>query len=153
FERQAWADAYAQLSAAAREAGADSLAPEDLVLLATAANLTGRETEGDALQARAYQAFIDRGELTRAARCAFWLGSRLHSLGDPIRGQGWYARAQRLINDVQRDCVEQGYLHVARGRQTAGEGDTDRARTEFDRARQIGERFADIDLVALARLG
>jgi DNA-binding NarL/FixJ family response regulator len=152
FERQAWAEAYAALRAAESEAGG-ALEPGDIVLLATAAALTGHESEGDALQARAYQAFIDRGELTRAARCAFWLGSRLHSQGDPIRGRGWYARAQRLIDEVQRDCVERGYLHVAQGRQTATQGAPDQARAEFDQARQIGERFADADLVALARLG
>jgi hypothetical protein len=42
FERQAWAEGYAQLSAADRDA---ALEPEDLERLATAAYLLGKDTE------------------------------------------------------------------------------------------------------------
>ena len=42
FERQAWAEAYAQLTAADREA---ALEPEDLERLASAAHLLGRNAE------------------------------------------------------------------------------------------------------------
>jgi DNA-binding CsgD family transcriptional regulator len=155
FERQAWGDAYAALSSADEQSADASveLDAEDLLRLANAAALTGHEAEGDEVQARAYQAFVDRGDLTQAARCAFWLGSRLFSQGDPIRGRSWYARAQRLLDDVEQDCVEHGLLCVASARQTLEAGDPTLARTTFEQARQIGERFGDADLIALARLG
>jgi hypothetical protein len=70
FGRQAWADAFAQLSAADREA---PLAPEDLERLATAAYLLGRDADSTDIWARAHHEFLARGAVERAARCAFWL--------------------------------------------------------------------------------
>src|SRR4051794_20782315 len=74
FRKQAWGVAFSQLSAAD---GQSSLAPEDLVQLAQAAWLIGRETEGGDFLARAHQAFLSRGDAQRAVRCAFWLGFTL----------------------------------------------------------------------------
>ena len=71
FERQAWGDAYAQLSAVDREA---TLEPEDLERLAIAAHLVGRDGESADAWARAHHAFLGRGAAPGAARCAFWLG-------------------------------------------------------------------------------
>jgi hypothetical protein len=70
FARQAWADAYAQLSAAAGQA---PLEPEDLERLATAAYLIGRDDDAADVGARAHHEFLSRGEVERAVRCAFWL--------------------------------------------------------------------------------
>ena len=60
FGRQAWADAYAQLSAADREA---PLEPEDLERLATAAYLLGRDADSAEAWARAHH------ECLRPGRC------------------------------------------------------------------------------------
>jgi DNA-binding CsgD family transcriptional regulator len=149
-ERQAWAEAYAGLSEAAEIA---PLEPEDLVCLANAAALTGHDEEGDELSARAYQAFLSRGELAQAARCAFWLGMRLQNLGEPSRGGGWLARARRILDESQLDCPEVGYLQVARASQIGGAGDIQGGLALCEQARRVGERFGDADLVALAQLG
>ena len=107
FGRRAWGDAYAQLSAADRES---PLEPEDLERLATAAYLVGRDDDSADVWTRAHHACLRRGSVERAARCAFWLAFGLLLKGELARGGGWLARARRLLDDGQQDCVEQGYL-------------------------------------------
>jgi DNA-binding CsgD family transcriptional regulator len=150
YDQQVWGVAYTALAAAAELA---PLEPDDLVRLSTAATLTGRDEEGDELYGRAYQAFVARGDVAGAARTAFWLGMRLQNLGDPVRGEGWLARARRLLDERPQDCAEVGYLLVARGREAGEAGDVPGALALCEQALQIGERFGEPDLVALARLG
>src|SRR6266508_5377318 len=150
FRQQAWADAYAQLSAADQET---SLEPEDLERLATVAYLVGRDVDSADLWARAHHDLLRRGDVERAARCAFWLAFAYLNRGEAARGGGWLARARRLLDDGQRDCVEQGYVIFPAALQTMIEGDAATACAAFDQAAEIGERFGDPDLVTLARLG
>jgi DNA-binding CsgD family transcriptional regulator len=149
FERRAWADAVAQLSAADRAAPLD---PDDLERLATATYLVGRDDDSARVWERAHHELLDRGDLERAARCAFWLALGL--LGtDGVRAAGWLARAQRLLDDGRRDCVEQGYLLFPAGVAAIVEGDVATAYSTFARAAGLGERFRDPDLTTLARHG
>lgn len=149
FGRLAWATAFAELSAADQET---PLELEDLEHLATAAYLIGRGDSTD-VWARAYREALRLGDEPRAARCAVWLGVELMQVGDFARGGGWVARAQRLLDDGQHDCVEQGYLlHVA-GVRRFFEGDCAAAYATLGQAAEIGDRFGDPDLVSLARLG
>jgi DNA-binding CsgD family transcriptional regulator/tetratricopeptide (TPR) repeat protein len=150
FGRRVWADAFAQLSAADRES---PLGAEDLEQLATAAFLIGRDDDGADAGARAHQEFLRRGDVERAVRGAFWLAFSFLNRGEVARGGGWVARARRLLDDLQRDCVEEGYLLWLVGLQRLVEGDAAAAAATFDQAAKIGERFGDPDLVALARLG
>ena len=91
FRKQAWGTAFSQLSAADREA---SLEPEDLVQLAQAAQLIGKEAEGADLLARAHQAFLSRGDEQLAARCAFWLGfTHCSTASSRRRAAGFRGRA------------------------------------------------------------
>jgi DNA-binding CsgD family transcriptional regulator len=150
FARREWADAFTRLSAADRDG---RLEPEDLERLATAASLLGRDEDCAAVGARAHHAFLNRGEVERAARCAFWLAMLAFNRGDQARGGGWMARARRLLDDGQRDCVERGYLLFPVALQALTEGDTAAAATGFDEATRIGGRFGDPDLIALGRLG
>jgi hypothetical protein len=150
FGRQAWADAFAQLSAADRET---RLAPEDLERLSTAAYLLGRDADSIDIWARAHHDLLRRGDLERAARCAFWLSFILLNKGELVRGGGWVARARRLLDDGQHDCVEQGYLLWGVAARSIFEGDNTSASASFARAAKIGDRFGDPDLVTLARVG
>jgi DNA-binding CsgD family transcriptional regulator len=150
YRRRAWADAYARLSAADRVC---PLEAEDLERLATVAYLIGKDDDSVDLGTRAHQEFLRRGDVQRAVRCAFWLAFGLLNRGEVARGGGWAARGRRLLDDLQQDCVEQGYLLWPVGLQRLIEGDAATASAIFDQAAKIGERFGDPDLIALARFG
>ena len=150
FDRRGWATAYAQLSAADRET---PLEPEDRERLATAAHLIGRDADCAELWARAHHDLITRGDLDRAARCAFWLGMTLFDKGQSAPGMGWIARARRLLDEHQRDCVERGYLLLPAAIGNIAQGKLEMASSIFDEAIAIAERFGDTDLRALARQG
>jgi DNA-binding CsgD family transcriptional regulator len=149
FDRRAWGDAHAMLSAADRES---RLEAEDLDRLATAAYLLGMDEGADAAWTRAHHAYCARGDVDRAARSAFWVGVALLERGDTARGGGWLARARRLLGD-EHDSAEQGYLLIAAGLRCFQEGDCPAAAERFRQAAAIGERFGDRDLVALGRNG
>lgn len=150
FGRRAWADAFAQLSAAE---GDSQLGLEDLERLATAAYLAGRMDDSVDAWTRAYHEYIDACDVARAARCAFWLAFILLNKGELASGGGWVHRAQRLLDDGQRDCVEQGYVRYCASLRMVFEGDIEGAQLGFAGAVQIGERFGDTELVALCRVG
>ncbi|MGH2370760.1 MAG: DNA-binding response regulator, partial [Chloroflexota bacterium] len=150
FRRQAWGEAYAQLSAADREA---PLELEDLERLAVAAYLIGRDRESVEVWARAHQAWARRGAAARAARCAFWLAFGLLNKGELARGGGWVDRAQRLLDDAGLDCVEQGRLRYLVALRSVFEGDAAAAQVAFSEAAETGERFRDVELTTLARIG
>jgi ATP/maltotriose-dependent transcriptional regulator MalT len=148
YARRDWTSAYTRLSNADREA---PLEPDDLELLATAAHLTGKDAESAAVWARAHEAFRCRGEDARAVRCAFWLAFGLSSHGDRARGGAWIERGRRLLDASPRECVEQGYLLLPSAYECLIRGDLAAACSEFRRAAEVGERFRDADLTALAR--
>jgi DNA-binding NarL/FixJ family response regulator len=150
FARQAWGEAYAQLSAADR---AGMLDPEDLERLAAAAHLLGRDEEGIDLWGRAYQEFLSRGDHPRAARCASWVAIPLVFRGQTARAGGWISRGRRLLQEGRHDCVAQGYLLFPVALQSILQGESAAACAGFAEAASIGERFGDRDLMTLARRG
>jgi DNA-binding NarL/FixJ family response regulator len=144
---EAWRDAYKFLA----EADASSpLAADDLELLATAASLLGRDAEWSRLFERAHHAYLEAGDSRRAVRCAFWIGVRLMRAGEVARASGWLARAQRLLEREERDCVEQGYLLMPQVFQLEARGDLEAAVATARAAAELGQRFGDQDLFALA---
>ena len=108
YASEAWLEAYERLSAADRR---EALGAQDVGLLATSAYMIGRESEYLVLLERAYRAHLDRGR-ARWRPCAAHSGwaSASRGRGDVGRAGGWLARARRLLDEGQRDCVEQGYL-------------------------------------------
>jgi DNA-binding CsgD family transcriptional regulator/tetratricopeptide (TPR) repeat protein len=150
FRQQAWTDASERLAAADRSS---PLEPADLELLATALYMTGRDEAGVKLLTRAHHELLRRGDRVRAARCAFWLAFHLLNSGELARGDGWVARARRLLDDGPHDCVEQGYLLYAPALRAIFEGDDATACVMFGRAADIGDRFGEPDLVTMARVG
>lgn len=150
FESRAWGDAFAELSAADR---GSALEAADLEQLAVAAYLTGRDAAGFSAWERAHAAFLDRGEVPRAARCAFWLGMSLFQAGKRARGGGWLARAQGLLDDEAADCAERGYVLIPAALQAMEGGEPATAFATFERVAETAARFGDGDLAALGRLG
>jgi DNA-binding CsgD family transcriptional regulator len=149
FRKQAWADAFYQLSTAE---GEEALQPEHLVLLAQAAILIGKEAEGAEILARAHQGFLNHGAIRPAVRCAFWLGFSALLNGEAARGGGWLSRANRLLEN-ESDCVERGYLLLPAGFGAFRKGDSETAYRAFQEAAAIAQRFSDKDLMTLALQG
>lgn len=149
FRKQEWGAAFSQLSAVD---GDKPLELEDLSLLAQAALLTGRETEGVELLTRLHQACMRGGDLQGAVRYALWLGRTFLFGGESSKAGGWLSRASRLL-DGQPACVEQGYLMLPTGYRAFQEGDAITAHAAFVQSAAIGERFNDKDLIALGIQG
>ncbi len=108
YDRRDWLAAYGGLS----EAGADELTADDFVRLATAAYLVGRRNDCVQALQRAHQLHLETGDVLAAVRAAFWLGFVLLMNGETAVGGGWVGRAQRLVDDVDSDIVERGYVCI-----------------------------------------
>lgn len=150
FRKQAWSDAYSLLSSADRE---NSLEPDNLELLAKAAYLSGKYFECTDTWNRAHHAYLKKDKKKRAANCAFWLGLILLTRGAHAQGNGWIARADRLVADMGQDCVEEGFLLVPKALKSLNSGNHQKAYGFFNKAADIGGRFQNPDLITLGRLG
>ena len=151
FSRREWGTAYRLLLAPAGEAEA---AVEDLERLATAAYMVGKDDDCTEAWSRAYQAHAGRGATAAAARCAFWLGWGLFYKGQMAQANGWFQRAQRLVDEHGGDCAERGLLLVPRGViELFGQNDAAAGRETFAEAHRIGERFGEPDLIGFGALG
>lgn len=145
--RREWRDAFGAYSAADRRA---PLPATDLEPLATAASMLNRGDDARRALERAYAAHLDDDDPAGAVRCAFWLAIGLLSVGERDRARGWIERAGRLLDRWGGDRVERGYQLVPRVLVDDRErdGDLDGALADATSITEIGERFADPDLVA-----
>jgi DNA-binding CsgD family transcriptional regulator len=150
FGRSAWGEAHALWTEADRDLALDA---SDLASWATATYLVGHDIEADDLWARAHEESLGRGDAAHAARSAFWLGLGLLLRGEITRGSAWLGRAHRVLEGVTIQNVEHGYLLVPVALQTMAGGDAEAAYALFGQAGELADRFADRDLLALARLG
>ena len=145
-----WGDAYRLLSTLA----VDDLDVDDLDRLGTAAYLTGHDEDGFAVWVRAHQRCIDDNAVHRAAYFGMRLAQGLGFKGDLGRCRGWVDRTARLLDLADIDCVEQGYLEHGLAMMRIFEaGDLAGAHSHFVQAGKIGTRFAQRELVTLARIG
>ena len=148
YARREWADAFEALSQADRAA---ALEVEDLARVAWSAALIGRDDAMLGALERMYQAHLDRTEDLDAARCAFWLGFRLFSLGERGRANAWLTRAERIVERQPNTCAVAGYLLLPRVHQHLAKQEFDAASELAARAATIGEGCREPDLLALAR--
>lgn len=133
---------------------AEPLEPDVLERLASAAYLGGRREEAYEGWAAAHNAYTAGGEVARAARCAFWIAFGLLNSGELARGGGWVDRAQRLLDEAGLECVEHGHLRYAGALKAIFGGDGAlTAHAGFTTAAEIGDRFGDIEISTLARIG
>ena len=147
YARRAWGEAYESLTRAHRSS---PLEADDLELLATAAYMLGRDDDYLGAMERAHHAHLEVREVLPAVRCAFWIGVNRMVRGEMSRATGWFARARRLVDREERDCVERGYLLIPVMLGAVGAGDWAAASAAAAEATEIAERFGDPDLLALA---
>jgi DNA-binding CsgD family transcriptional regulator len=140
----AWQAAYDELTSR------DALAVDDLLQLATACYMLGRDEEHTAAMERAHLACLESGDRLRAARCAFWAGMPLMLRGETARGAGWLARGQRLVEENEAECAEKGYLMLPGAFQHEAAGDYAGGAALAGEAVAIAQRCGDRDLLALA---
>ena len=150
FEHGRWTAAHAELSAADAEA---PLEIDELERLATAAYLVGADADCEAAWTRAHHDCLRHGDPPRAARNALWLALALTLRGEMAPASGWCARAGRVLTEGGRDCAERGLILCFGALRTMFEGDADAARGGFSDALTIAQRFGDLDVATLARLG
>ena len=149
FDNGAWSAAYQRFSAADRD---HPLGQDDVERLAVAAQLVGEDEISASCWERAHLQLLERGEVARAVRCAFWLASGLFSRGETARGGGWVGRAQRLLEDHDLDCVERGFMIIPRSLANLEQGNPSEAHRLSQEAIALGQRFGDTDLLTLGRL-
>ena len=133
--------------------GPGKLDIDDLERLAVAAFLVGEDEQSDDAWMRAHEASLGRDDPARAATCAFWLGWNCWLRGDLARASGWLGRARTLVDDPRAECSVVGLLLIVDGLERIDEGDGRAAYDYFERARAVGERYDDHDVIALSRLG
>ncbi|MFO7546011.1 MAG: response regulator transcription factor [Trueperaceae bacterium] len=147
YARADWLDAFQAYADAEQDS---PLGADDLLRFATAAHLTGDDTTFLTALDRAHEAFRAANDYPAATRCAFWLGFRLVEKGETARGSGWLARARRLLEDVDDDCVEHGYLLLPQVLMRLNVGAFDEAFELAARATKVADAFHDADLHAFA---
>ncbi len=150
FTRQEWT-AAARAFAAADEAS--PLESADLDMAGLARHLIGDDDASVAILVRAHRAALDGGDPLHAARVAFWLGMMSADRGDMAVAGGWLSRAGRLVDESGEDSVEAGYLLFPQALQIFNAGDPATAMGLYEQAAEIADRFRDVDLATIARLG
>ena len=128
---------------------------DDLERLASAAYLARPARRGlREVGARAHQAYAAQGDVARAARCAFWIAFGLLNGGELARGGGWVDRAQRLLDEAGPRLRRARPSPLCRRRCKAIFERRRRGRPcRVRQAVQIGDRFRDVEISTLARIG
>ena len=143
--RGSWSDAYEIL----RTVDQGALEARDLEILADAAWWNCAPDESIAYRQKAYAAFAAAPDDAGAAAAAARLAIEFFQREQASVGGGWLARAQRHARALP-DSVGQGYLAMIEATLNRYGGDLDTALELARRAADIGDRFADRDLLAMA---
>ncbi len=145
-----WKEIYQRLSKADQQG---DLGPDDLQMLGLAAYLTGHDVQSFEIMERAHIGYADLNQIREAVRSAFWLGLMLINVGETGRSSGWMARGERLLNQARSDSAEKGLLMIPAALGALSGGQAGQAQSLFEEAVAIGEKFEDVDVMVLARLG
>ncbi len=112
--------------------------------------MLNRDDDFVAAMERAHKAHLDAGNDPGAVRCAFWVGMSLATRGEMGQASGWFGRGQRVLEREDRDSLERGYLLIPVLLRHVAADDPEAAQATAAEAAEIGERFRDPDLVAMA---
>ncbi|MCI0633622.1 MAG: LuxR C-terminal-related transcriptional regulator [Actinobacteria bacterium] len=143
--RESWAQAYEELE----RLDPSSLTPEDLDDYADAAWWLAKVDQSISLRQKAYAGYAESGQELRACWCAGRLCIEHFLRGEASVGSGWLMRARRHAAD-RPNGVEHGYLAMLEATIARFSGDLEAALQQSQRAVEIGRRFRDPDLNAMA---
>ena len=148
YQRREWVSAYRTLS------GVDDsdFTPGDFAALAITAYLLGQRNDCVQATQRAYRANADQGDVLAAVRSALWLAIVLFEGGEGAIANGWVARGQRLLDEVEGDVVERGYLLQMQAFGHFMLGEIAAAAALAPQVTDYGKRFHDPDLQAIGLL-
>jgi len=144
LDRHAWNEAFDLFQRA--DADAD-LGPEDLEALAEAAWWSAKSEAAIKARERAYQAYLDRGDESRAGRMALMLSTDHRQRLEGSVAEAWFRRAERHL-DKDPDSAEHGYLVLRRATIASGEARLDDAIELAAGAVDIGAKEGDPNLQA-----
>ena len=150
FREHRWSEAFEQFVDADRTGG---LPTADLERLSTVETLIGRVTASVDALTRAHEEYLVVGDVASAARCGAWLGMYLMNNGEMARSQGWFARARRLVDELDEPCPAEGLLLVPVALGMLYGGNPAGALRVFGESQAVGEKFQDRDLISLSLLG
>ena len=144
LEGHRWREAFDLLAQADRDG---PLAPEGLEALAQAAWFTAQADLAVEAKERAFKAYVDRGNRTRAAALAFDVGREYAMKQKLSIASAWSSRGERLLQG-EPESFANGYLALSQSSGAQAAGDIDRAIELAAKAVEIGARFGDPDLQA-----
>jgi DNA-binding CsgD family transcriptional regulator len=147
YERRAWGEAFESLTRADEAAPLDL---DDLDLLATSAFMLARDDEYLSILERLHHACLEAGEPLRAIRCTFWIGMNLALRGEMGPASGWLGRGHRLLEGMDGETVEHGYMLMPLVFQHEAKGEFEEGAAVAAKAAAMAERFGDRDGMAMA---
>lgn len=147
FARGDWASAFAAWS----RMEFDVLTADELDNCATAAELVGRHQETVRFLQRAFRLCQEQGDSPRAVWCAFRLAMTSAAHAEPALSAGWTARAEGLVDGLNPDAAERGWVVFLRMFHHLGARDFAAAAAAADEAVAIGIRHQDPDLTAMGQ--
>jgi class 3 adenylate cyclase len=146
--RRAWREAFDLLTQADQT---QELGSDDLTSLAEAAWWSGRLDDCISARERAFSGHLNAGRRLAAAMVAMDLSDDYFAKRANSIGAGWFNRAERLLEE-EPEGIEHGYLATRHARGALISGDSHLAHPAAEKALEIGMRFGDRDLQALALL-
>ncbi|MGH8928011.1 MAG: adenylate/guanylate cyclase domain-containing protein [Acidimicrobiia bacterium] len=146
FEHHSWQEAYDLLSEADKSG---LLSADGLFLLAQAAWWSGRPDTVIEVGERAYGRYLDEGNKSAAAMAAFELARQQAMRGAMPLSQGWFSRAEHLVED-QPDAPVRGYLAWMRGFMANMSGHPEQAIAHFEEALELARVSGDRSVAGLS---
>ena len=147
IQRHAWNEAWEAFTEVDQT---DSLAPDDLELLAEAAWWSGQPDEAVEALERAFAGYLEDGQPSAAALVGLRLGYLAFRRGAISIASGWLARAERLLEDEPESMVH-GWLEIMHtGFAFYGRGDLDETISRADRSLELGRKYGSADVQSLA---
>ena len=146
--RQAWRAAYAAFG----EVDTAELAAADLENYGEAAWWSGKIDEAIRHREKAFAAYTSEGDARGAARVAITLAWDYEGKGSFAVSHGWFANAERLLDDVD-EAPEHAHLLLTKALGAMMQGELEAAVAMFDEAYELAKRVGNRDAQMLSLSG